>query len=315
MNPYDLKGRGLFVFSDPGGAKPIMALAQKNIMNLSEILIISNRKYDFYKDFHLNVNYLKETPTQIFKNFQPDFLITGTSYTSKIELDFIKISNQLKIPSFSFVDHWTSVLERFNYDEDVVFPEKILVVDERAKSLLLNQEVRHKNIIVFGNPYHEYLKNWKPKLTKKDFLSTLGILDLNKKIILFAPDPLTNVDGINIYGFDEIDTTLELQKILHSFLDKYQFVFNPHPNQELSRIDKIIDCRIKLLDKGIDVNHLIFYSDVIIGMFSNILVEATILNKKVIRYFKNSALLDPLNGEIGTLSSSETLFVDFKKFT
>jgi hypothetical protein len=310
----ELKGKGLFVFSDPGGAKPILALAKANINNLSEVLIISDRKYEFYDIFNLKVNNADELPYQILTSFRPNFVITGTSYTSKIELDFINISNQFKIPTFSFVDHWTAVFERFRYGENIILPQKILVVDERAKTLLINQEVCSKKIIVFGNPYHKYLKKWKPTISKKDFFNKIGIYDINKKIILYAPDPLSNIDGKKIYGFDEIDTTIELQNILYSLLDKYQFILNPHPNQDFNKINKIIDSRIILLDKGIDVNHLIYYSDLVIGMFSNILIEATIMNKKVIRFFKNSKSIDPLCGEIGKLVFPETLFVNFQKF-
>ena len=44
--------RMFFAFSDPGGAKPILALAsmlQKN----NEIFICSNRNYDFLMSFNL----------------------------------------------------------------------------------------------------------------------------------------------------------------------------------------------------------------------------------------------------------------------
>ena len=85
-----LNGKGLFVFSDPGGAKPLLALVTLIKNNLNDYRIISDRKYDFYDEFGLNVhvpNILSD-----FDNFKPDFLFTGTSYTSKLELKYIEKS-------------------------------------------------------------------------------------------------------------------------------------------------------------------------------------------------------------------------------
>ena len=89
------KGKGLFVFSDPGGAKPILALLTIIKKNLDDFIIISDRKYDFYNEFELNVQ-LPDIASD-FENFKPDFLFTGTSYTSKLELKYIERSNKINI--------------------------------------------------------------------------------------------------------------------------------------------------------------------------------------------------------------------------
>ena len=51
-----LKGKGLFVFSDPGGAKPILSYVALN--KISNYFIISDRVYNFYTDFGLFINVL-----------------------------------------------------------------------------------------------------------------------------------------------------------------------------------------------------------------------------------------------------------------
>jgi CDP-glycerol glycerophosphotransferase (TagB/SpsB family) len=48
-----------------------------------------------------------------------------------------------------------------------------------------------------------------------------------------------------------------------------------------------------LITQPIDVNSLIYYADVVLGFFSNFLVEATILNKPVLRFFLNKEMIDP----------------------
>ncbi len=108
-----LAGRGLFVFSDPGGAKPILSYALLN-SELNEMLLLSDRKYSFFQDFPLTIiAYRNESIRDIIENFRPDFVFTGTSYTSQIEIKFIKTAKEVGINTFSFVDHYTSFLERF----------------------------------------------------------------------------------------------------------------------------------------------------------------------------------------------------------
>ena len=55
------------------------------------------------------------------------------------------------------------------------------------------------------------------------------------------------------------------------------------------------------------LNIILYYSDIVIGFFSNMLIEAQILGKQVLRYLPLSTKNDPLNhlnvGEIVELHS------------
>ena len=50
-----------------------------------------------------------------------------------------------------------------------------------------------------------------------------------------------------------------------------------------------------IVPKGSDINTLIYYSDVVIGFFSNFLIEATIMRKPVIRFFPKEISNDPFS--------------------
>ena len=83
-----IKGqRGIFVFSDPAGAKACLALV-KSLKN-KEVLIISDRKYSFYSEFNLEV-YLstEKSTTEWFDFFKPDFVFTGTSMPQNSVIEF-----------------------------------------------------------------------------------------------------------------------------------------------------------------------------------------------------------------------------------
>ena len=286
-----LVGRGLFIFSDPGGAKPILSYATLNA-SLSNVLVVSDRKYPFFNDFQIPVNfYNNESIAEIIDKFKPSFIFTGTSYTSKLEIKFIKIAKQLEIPTYSFIDHYTSFLDRFNLDGEQVYPDFICLIDDLAKSILHQKKIEVPAIIT-GNYFHQYLKMWKPIYTKKEFLEKVGIQLGKKKLCVYGPDPLSNIVKFN--EFDELEATIQLSKIAEELKETHQFILNPHPNQNLEKISKACGNHMFLITQPIDVNSLIYYADVVIGFFSNFLLEATILNKPVLRFFLNKEMSDPL---------------------
>ena len=102
----EIKGKGLFVFSDPGGAKPILSfIFNKKVKNY---MVVSDRKYNFFSDFNINVEtYDLNKENEIINEYNPDYIFTGTSYTSKIELKFISLAKKLNISTYSFIDHYT----------------------------------------------------------------------------------------------------------------------------------------------------------------------------------------------------------------
>ena len=292
-----LKGRGLFIYSDPGGAKPVLSLVN-SLKNLSAYQIISDREYFFAKIFEVTVSPFNDNEEEIIRNFHPDFIFTGTSYTSKIELRFLKKAHKMKIPSISFVDHLTSIKERFRLNEEFVFPNKIWLIDEEAKKIALREEIAADKIIVNENPYHTYLKNWKPKISRKDFFASVHVSE-NKKIIVFAPDPLTSVGGKDKFGFDEISVLSEILACLEQIDQnkKYQLVIQLHPNQQTEKITELIQIRnlpfVTLVTSQIETNELLFYSSSVIGFFSNILLEAKVFEKKILRLLLHSKINDP----------------------
>lgn len=290
----DLKGRGLFVFSDPGGAKPILALVQTLSQSLDNHKILSDRSYSFYTDFNVVVEKSTNSPQKEIKCFKPDFLFTGTSYTSKIELEYIKAAKELNIPSYAFIDHWTSVRERFDKNGIEILPDKILVIDKEAKEIAIVQGIDEIMIEIIDNPYHGYVKNWKPVVNKQEFLNSIGLAGTKKKIAVYAPDPLSNINGIEIYGFDEITATRKLNAVFENLRNKYHFILQPHPNQNFDVLTNVLNREVIVVCDNINVNTLIFYADVVIGYFSNLLIEASLMNKRVIRFLEKKINNDPL---------------------
>lgn len=295
MNVFQLKGKGLFVFSDPGGAKPILALISLN-PGLEEYKVISDRVYDFFDDFGIPVTSCTAgSEEEIIQKFQPDFIFTGTSYTSTIDLRFIKAAKKLKIQSYAFVDHYTNFLGRFQLNEEMVFPETICVLDELANEIAIESQP-DASVIITSNYYHEYLKNWEVAMTKHAFLTEFNIPEKNK-IIVFAPDPLTNIGGKIVFGLDEMSVWNAVKDAFELLKHKnYTLVIKFHPNQKQEPLRTVIENsgnkNIVFADE-MHTNTLLYYADMVIGMFSNILIESLLLGTPVIRYLNGLKKTDP----------------------
>jgi hypothetical protein len=310
---FNLKGKGLFVFSDPGGAKPILSLI--SILKLKDYLVCSDRKYDFYSDFDIQVYpYKEDDENDLFKSFKPDYLFTATSYTSTIELKFLDYAKERKILSYSFIDHYTNYLSRFYFLNHYIFPDIILVVDNIAHKIACECGLSEESeIMIIGNYYHTFLRNWKPDVSKIDFLKNYNIDDY-KQIITFAPDPLSNLGGVNTYGFDEVDVLNCILDSFNSFLNDKNFVLiiKLHPNQNKSKLEisnKGRKFKNIVLADNIHTSSLIYYSDFIVGMYSSFLIESNIFNKKIIRILPNQKFDDSLKGlNIGSICSDTCSF-------
>jgi len=302
MNPYELKGRGLFVFSDPGGAKPILTLADENHGSLTAVMAVSNRDYPFYKDFCTKVD-TPNLPSNIY-DFKQDYVFTGTSKKSDIEINYIIAAKDNGIPVYSFVDHWTNIRNRFTKGVKTIFPDIIFVLDKQAKEIAIKEGIEVEKLSILPNPYHTFLRKWHPKCIKETFL-TDNKIPSNNILIVFAPDPLSNAGGIEKFGTDEKIITREFIKVIDEIKSnkKIIIIFKPHPNQNIDYIlPAINNFRLSILCiKDIDTRVLLFYSDIIVGVFSNILIEGQILGKDVVRFLEksNNDPLEQLN--IGTI--------------
>jgi len=306
-----LVGRGLFVFSDPGGAKPILTLADEYSETLTAIIAVSDRVYPFFKDFSTKID-IPDLTSNIY-DFKPDFVFTGTSYTSDFEIRYIKEAKKIGIPVYSFVDHWTNILKRFTNEKEIILPDIIFVLDDRAKEIAIQEGIVKEILQVLPNPYHTFLRKWTPNCTKEYFLKENKIQSTDL-LITFAPDPLSNAGGIEKFGTDEIIIAKKFIKAILKVKSQKNItvIFKPHPNQNIEYVLPLFKHFglnvICLID--VDTRLLLFYSDIIVGIFSNILIEAQILGKDVIRFLEKSNM-DPLEQlNIGKICKSDYQFIN-----
>jgi hypothetical protein len=315
--------RILFVFSDPAGAKSILAFSKlkKNIFN--EYLILSNRHHPFFSEFDSDVKIISnniEKLTKVIIKFSPNVIFTATSFPVGIELNCIKIAENLSnLITISFVDHWINFKARFIENEITYFPDIILVLDSRAKEYAQKEGIPVSKLFEFENPYYSYLKLWKSKFSLDQINK---IININKKYYLYAPEPLSNFELENKFGFDEfkvlnfIYDNLFKSNLIHEY--DFILIYKCHPNQTIKYVESMIRSRCSLVemkniiiidDSIVNINDLIFHSVGVFGIFSNSLIESTLIGKKtaqVIPYLSDSNL-NPLKDIKGIVAIKSNL--------
>ena len=314
-----LKGKGIFVFSDPGGAKPVLSFINLND-SISGYYAVSDREYDFFEDFGVEVNkYNPGDEESIINSFQPDFVFTSTSYTSKIELRFIEAAKSRNIPCYTFIDHYTRYRDRFIDEKELILPDYITVTDNIAVEIAHAEKMLPPDrIMASGNYYHAFLKQWTPSVSRESFVAENNLTQ-GSLLVTYAPDPFSNVDGTEKYGFDETVVWQIINGYLTELSEKYNFtvVIKLHPNQKREHIlPAVQQSKLKniVLADDMHLNTLLYHSDIIIGMCSSILIEANVLKvgKKIIRCLFNSKVHDPLLAlNIGQVAYSN---VEFKNY-
>lgn len=308
-----LTGKGIIAFSDPAGAKACLGLAQilKSKQKKTELLLLSNKNYSFYSDWNIPVIVTDGFNENLFSG-KADWVFTGTSHPDSsrgFELEFIKYAKQHHIPSYSFIDHWTGILIRFLDGARYVFPDQVIVLDEKARRLAIQEGIPGEIISVSNNPYLDYIKTlWKPDPREQLLLKEFSQKNHLDKIILYAPDPLSLRGEEVLWGFNE---AVALRDLLVATENKnFSILIKKHPLQPENVLEEVVhefrekDGTVFFVEsfKSLD---LMYFADVIVGFHSNFLLEANALGKKIIRYFPESLTGDPLSHlDVGAVATT-----------
>ena len=293
-------------FSDTAGGNVCLSLAfimEKERGDLP--LLYTNNPNFIDNDWNLPVNLIEDT-TQIPGDISANYVFTGTSHpeTSKgFELYFIKLAKRQNIHSVSIIDHWINFRMRFVLNDEIILPDQIWVLDEKARLAAVLDDLPADKLFIHQNPHHLFLSEyWKSKYPDKSYLNQLGLYTSDQtKVILFAPDPISLRYSHNELGFDETSALEELIKILVDIAEDTPvlLIIKKHPLQPGNLFEDLINqndttnLKCAIINKA-NNPELINCADVVIGFYSNFLLEARQMGKIVIRYFPTKVTRDPL---------------------
>jgi len=235
-----------------------------------------------------------------------DALFFGTGWQEKVETEFVKEARLLGIPSFAFLDHWSSYRERFNYPEKTWrknLPNFVLVSDEKAEKI--SKEYALAEVIRINN---YYLHNQ---------LNTLGQEDITpNENLLFLSEPteevaLSTYNDKNYWGFTQNSALEDILKNFDLFECKGLHI-RLHPSEKKHRYDKVLKkfphIKSQIYPSSFcPLEKDLLRSKMIIGFDTMALYTAALLHKPVLSYLPshNREFLLPLpsSHQLKTLSN------------
>jgi hypothetical protein len=306
-----------FAFSDPAGANACLALSRIcERENGSQTYLFSNRKVSNPLFLERNVTVTDQVPN--LEALRVECLFTGTSHPSsshQFELRCIEEARRTGIYTIAFVDHWTSFHLRFEGLDKGKWPDEIWVVDEKAKSMAENEGLPAERLKIQQSPYLKYLeKYWRSGFKGNEYLASLGIQP-RRYNVLYAPDPISLRANELSFGFDEIIVLKDLMDITKDLSD-LKVIVKAHPLQPVEIMSELVSRHSDQYDlvTVADNLELIKSVDVVIGFYSNLLLEANTIGGKVIRYMPGHVSSDYLlhYSQLPAISSPEALKLKIK---
>lgn len=249
----------------------------KEILHKKNIPFISVENQQILHDFLRNKSY--------------DFFLIGTSENkNSLGLELIKIAKTKNILSIGLIDMVANYQFRFsgNSNNPLKYrPDKVIVTDDYTKEKYFNLGFESENIYVCEHPQQARLKKIKNKFLKKKKSK-----NQKKGRWLFVAE---NTDQLNPKeSFLSEEYTLrgrgdckwrtgivleEIIDIIKTFSPRPNLVVRLHPKNDINQFSQWSkDITIDEIDDPLES---IWESNIILGMSSNLLVEALYLDKPV----------------------------------
>ncbi|MBI4327448.1 MAG: hypothetical protein HY674_19615 [Chloroflexi bacterium] len=240
--------------------------------------------------------------------FQCDRLLLGTSWQpEQWELAAIERVRGTAVKSVSLLDSWVNYRLRFiNRNGELVLPDFIAVMDEQARQEMIAEGFPGARLCVTGHPGIEELERHRgpaAMLAARNRILSLLAGERPDLVFLFASQPLSQMEAAASWGFDERtvlhDLTAAVREVLQRNRQRGVLLIKPHPRERAPLAGGISggEGPLRLFvveDRQADYRELIAASDIVLGMNSNLLLEACLLEKPVLSYQPGLLRPDPL---------------------
>ncbi|MCG8380343.1 MAG: hypothetical protein MI865_12840 [Proteobacteria bacterium] len=265
------------VSNDAGGAEILSSwiLTQDEPYNL----VLSGPAVNI---FQKKVGVIKCTPLES-AIVDADWLLSGTSRDSNLEIDAIKLARKHKKKSVTFLDHWCNYDQRFIRDGIKTLPDEIWVGDETAFHIA-KVEFPKTPILLKSNPFFDSIKKEIAfqKETQKN--------NLQEPYILYVCTPLNDhalekYGDVRYWGYTEEEAIRYFINNIHAIDPSIKkIILRPHPSEEKNKYDWVIDEYRSIVTIGGDNELLeeIIGAEIIAGCNSMAMVIGLFANKRVI---------------------------------
>jgi len=227
----------------------------------------------------------------------PGFMLTGTSSMAVEDARFWEWAAQHNVPSLAFVDHWVNYWQRFSSDpvgqkRFDLMPEKIAVIDDVAAIQMQKAGCPPEKLLITGHPAFDNL--WQiPSSMDWEMRATI-MPQACDSLVLFVSEPFSQVYGTaaqTILGYTE-KTVLELviatlNRLGKELEKRFCLALKLHPSEDRNHLTGMLKQHrnqqwvVNTMVEG-DRHRLIAASDMVVGMTSMLLYEATLMGRPVV---------------------------------
>lgn len=236
-----------------------------------------------------------------------DRVLLGTSWQAeRWEQKIIVAAREAGVRTVSVLDGWANYAVRFLDESDqLVLPDAIAVMDQRGVDEMVTAGFSRDRLHITGQPaFEETMRYRRPETARAahQLVTQEWQLGPNEMFFLFASQPFSALGGES-WGFTEQEVLRDCVGALHSLLSIHRrhalLLIKRHPRETgpLWAGERDLPSPLRLVEVGetaVDYRKLITATDAVLGMNSNLLLEACIIGRPVISYQPHLQRPDPL---------------------
>lgn len=323
----------LFASQDPGGTNVLIPIMKKISDKYHFDVLAKDSAVSIYRHREIPFTDVSEIVSscdilkmkELIIRYSPDIVVTGTSSADYFERNIWLVARSIGVKSVAILESWSYYGLRFsnytfeNNDKYIpggpfpYLPDKIFVMDEYSKARMIAEGINSDLIEIIGQPFLEELSVIYKNLNQKELeaYKQQVVGDSKKKLIIFASDHLKDCflpSGIEYWGYDEESIFYEIYESMIETCDNpegYVIVIRPHPKEAAGKWDIIAGMAGKkgiqiVIDGTTKAELVIAAADLVVGMWSMLLIEAVLANKRI------------LSVQIGAKRSAEFMLTDQK---
>jgi hypothetical protein len=280
---------------------PVIRALHESQKQLNLVVLGISHAYRAWRDNGVDtikVESFAEAASILSKIRYPRFMLTGTSLEVADDAHFWDWARKRSISTLAFVDSWVNYWQRFSSDPQGstrfdLLPDKIAVIDELAADRMKEAGCPPELLLVTGHPAFDELSHYRGKINHQ--LRSKILPAGYDNLILFLSEPHSQTyapDARSILGYTEEDSLIltlnALEHIGKEDEKKFCVAVKLHPREPSEKFAAALETHNKFYENvmGLVVegprHALVAASDVVVGMTSMLLYEATLMGWPVV---------------------------------
>ncbi len=216
-------------------------------------------------------------------------LLTSTSWgANPVELGFIEAARGRQAQSAAIIDFWSNYRSRFvAADGRLVLPDWIVVPDAAAAAEATSDGLPADRLVAAGNPHFENLLERSlafGPVQETAFRRSVGVPG-KATLVVFASQPIRELYGETL-GYTEARVLVEVREALQQAMEwlghKAILAVRSHPRErDPVELGSTTDVTVRLGNGGDPLDWLLS-ADLVVGMTSALLVQASLIGDRVL---------------------------------